>query len=158
MDSSEDVTEKLRVTNSTIKTIPLERSGKLPRLLLEWEKRCRVTDLLVVACFCKSLFCGKRSDTFLWYHSKTFFHFIRICCHLRSFFHTMSVLLIYRFRNSSILETTLLQIPPSMISHSSSVSSLASKCDSPEYWCTQRVQKNVSTRIVSSRTTSTWSS
>ena len=68
MFSSEDVTEKLRVTSSTIKTISLECSPKHRSYCLNGGKSVRLTDLLVVACFCKSLYGGKRCENFLWYH------------------------------------------------------------------------------------------
>ena len=68
MDSSEDATEKLRVTSSTLKTVSLECSPKYRGYCLNGGKCVRLTDPLVVACFCKSLYGGKRCEKFLWYH------------------------------------------------------------------------------------------
>ena len=65
MDSSEDVTEKLRVTSSTLKTVSLECSPKYRGYCLNGGKRVRLRDPLVVACFCKSLYGGKRCEKFL---------------------------------------------------------------------------------------------
>ena len=68
MNSSEDVTEKLRVTSSTLKTVSLECSIKYRGYCLNGGKCVRLTDPLVVASFCKSLYGGKRCEKLLWYH------------------------------------------------------------------------------------------
>ena len=66
-DSSEDATEKLRVTSSTLKTVSLECSPKYRGYCWNGGKCVRLTDPLVVACFCKSLYGSKRCEKFLWY-------------------------------------------------------------------------------------------
>ena len=68
MDSGEDATEKLRVTSSTLKTVSLECSPKNRGYCLNGGKSVRLTDPLVVACFGKSLYRGKRCEKLLWYH------------------------------------------------------------------------------------------
>ena len=65
MDSIEDVTEKLRVTSSTLKTVSLECSPKYRGYCLNGGKCVRLTDPLVVECFCISLYGGKRCENFL---------------------------------------------------------------------------------------------
>ena len=55
MDSSEDVTEKLRLTSSTIKTISLEGPPKCQSYCLNGGKCVSLTNPLVVECFGKSL-------------------------------------------------------------------------------------------------------
>ena len=64
MDSSEDATEKLRVTSSTWKTASIECSPKYRGYCLNGGKCARLTDPLVVACFCKSLYDGKICEKF----------------------------------------------------------------------------------------------
>ena len=68
MDSSEDATEKLRVTSSTWKNVSLECSSKYRGYCLNGGKCVRLKDPLVVACFCKPLYGGKRCEKILWYH------------------------------------------------------------------------------------------
>ena len=68
MDSSEDATERLRVTSSTLKTVSLECSPECRGYCLNGGKCVRLTDPPVVECFCKSLYGGKRCEKFLWYH------------------------------------------------------------------------------------------
>ena len=68
MDGSEDVIEKLRVTSSTLKTFSLECLPKYREYCLNGGKCVRLTDPLVGACFCKSLYVVKRCEKFLWYH------------------------------------------------------------------------------------------
>ena len=68
VDSSENVTENLRVTSSTLETVSLECSPKYRGYCLNGGKCVRLTDPLVVACFCKSLYGGKRCENLLWYH------------------------------------------------------------------------------------------
>ena len=53
VDRSEDVTEKLRLMSSTIKTISLECSPKYRGYRLNGGKCVRLRDPLLVACFCK---------------------------------------------------------------------------------------------------------
>ena len=87
MDSSEDATEKLRVTSSTWKTVSLECSPKHRGYCLNGGKYVRLTDSLVVACFCKSLYGGKRcGKIFIVPLTDTLFHFIRFYCGSQSFF------------------------------------------------------------------------
>ena len=68
MHSSEDVTEKLRVTSSTIEASSLECSPNYRGYCLNGRKCIRLTDSLVVECFCKPLCGSKRCEKFLWYH------------------------------------------------------------------------------------------
>ena len=56
IDSSEDATEKLRIMSSTLKAVSLDCSAKYRGYCLNGGKCARLTDPLVVACFCKSLY------------------------------------------------------------------------------------------------------
>ena len=67
MDSSEDVTERLRVTSST-QNYFTSMLTKIQRLLLEWGKMCASDKYSGSSMFCKSQYGGKRCENFFWYH------------------------------------------------------------------------------------------
>ena len=112
-DSSEDATEKLRVTSSTLKTVSLECAPKYRGYCLNGGKCVRLTDPLVVPCRVANLYMvAKGLKNFYVTLDRHTFLIHQILLWLTVVFYSMSLLLIDRFWNSSTVQTTLLQIPP----------------------------------------------